>query len=184
VSAIDVGAVKASHDSEELGGAAAWWPLAARAQQTKLWRIGLLSGVTRPNSIGTSSFGGFLQGMRHLGYVEGRNFVIEWRFADGKYDRFQEFAAEFVRLKVDVIMVAASVAVPSVQHVTTTIPIVMGYSIDPVGNGLVASLARPGGNTTGLASAQEDQPAASLLTHFSSGKTMTSKRSFDTFAVC
>jgi putative ABC transport system substrate-binding protein len=81
---------------------------------------------------------------------------MEWRFADAKPERYSEFAAEFVRLKVDVIVVGTPAAVGAVQQATSTIPIVMGYSVDPVGNGFVASLARPGGNTTGLSSSQDD----------------------------
>ena len=140
-----------------LGGAASAWPLTARAQQPgKVWRIGFLSGLSRPASIESSTYGGFLEGMHQLGYIEGKDFVVEFRFADGNYERYPGFAAEFVELKVHVIVVGTSVAVPYLQRATNTIPIVMGYSIDPIGNGLVASLARPGGNTTGLSSAQED----------------------------
>jgi putative ABC transport system substrate-binding protein len=137
-------------------GGAAVWPFAARAQQEKIWRIGLLSGLSRPASMESSTFGGFLEGMRQLGYVEGKNFVVEYRFAEGNYGLYPEFASDFARLKLDVIVVTASTAIHIVQRATNTIPIVMGYSVDPVGNGLVASLARPGGNTTGLASIQED----------------------------
>jgi putative ABC transport system substrate-binding protein len=139
-----------------LGGAAASWPLATRGQEKKVRRVGVLSGLAPPKSIEKSTFSAFIKGMRQLGYVEGRDFVVEWRFADGKYQRYSEFAVELVRHGVDVIVVTASAAIPVVQKTTTTIPIVMGYSIDPVGNGLIASLAHPGGNTTGLASAQED----------------------------
>ena len=139
-----------------LGSAVLAWPLAARGQQLgKVWRIGILTGVSRPTAL-PAIWGGFLQGMRQLGYVEGQHFVTEYRFADGKPERFPQLAAELVQLKSDVIVVGASNAVRAVQEATTTIPIVMAYSIDPVGNGLVASLAHPGGNTTGLASAQED----------------------------
>ena len=139
-----------------LGGAAAM-PLAARAQQGgKLWRIGYLSGIARPPSLQASYFGGFLEGIRELGYIEGRDYLVEWRFADGHYERFPDLAAELVRLKVDVIVVAASAAIRPVQQATGTIPTVFSYSIDPVGNGLVTSLARPGGNTTGLSSSLED----------------------------
>ncbi len=138
-----------------VGGVAAW-PRAARAQQVrKVWRIGVLVGRTRPPSIESSMFGGFLEGMRQLGYVEQEDFTVEWRFADGKYERFREIATEFVQLKVDVILVTTSAGIRAAQQATSVIPIVMGYSIDPVGNGLVKSLARPGGNTTGLASSQE-----------------------------
>src|SRR5215472_9152269 len=139
-----------------LGGAAAM-PLAARAQQGgKLWRIGYLSGIARPPSLQASYFGGSLEGIRELGYIEGRDYLVEWRFADGHYERFPDLAAELVRLKVDVIVVAASAAIRPVQQATGTIPTVFSYSIDPVGNGLVTSLARPGGNTTGLSSSLED----------------------------
>jgi putative tryptophan/tyrosine transport system substrate-binding protein len=100
--------------------------------------------------------------MRELGYVEGRDFTIEWRFAEGNYDRIPGFAAEFVRLKVDVIVVATAAAVRMVQQATTTIPIVMSYSTDPVGNGFVVSLARPGGNTTGVASSTDDSAPKQL----------------------
>jgi putative ABC transport system substrate-binding protein len=149
-----------------LGAAAGWpfaaaassvsWPLAARAQQAgKVWRIGFLVGSTLA-TFESGMFNGFLQRMRELGYVERRDFVVEWRFAEGRYERFSEFAAEMVQLKVDVIVLATPAAVRSVQQATATIPIVMGYSTDPVGNGFVASLARPGGNTTGLASSLDD----------------------------
>src|SRR5262249_56231177 len=97
-----------------------------------------------------------LQGMRELGYVEGRDFVIEWRFADGRYELFPDFAAEFARLGVDLIVTGLSPAVPPMRQANPNVPIVMGNSIDPVGLGLVASLSRPGGNTTGLASALDD----------------------------
>jgi ABC-type uncharacterized transport system substrate-binding protein len=94
--------------------------------------------------------------MRELGYVEGKDFLIEWRSAEGKYERIPEIAAEFVRLKVDVIITALSAALPTLKQSVTTIPIVMAYSTDPVGNGLVASLVRPGGNMTGLAGSADD----------------------------
>ena len=88
--------------------------------------------------------------MRELGYVEGKNLVIEWRFADNEVERLSDLAAEFVRLKVDVIVAAGSVATSAAQKATATIPIVMGSSGDPVGSGFVNSLARPGGNITGI----------------------------------
>jgi putative ABC transport system substrate-binding protein len=139
-----------------LGGAAAAWPLVARAQQPrKVWRIGF-AGASRPASLEVSQFGGFQQGMREHGYVEGKDFVMEWRFADANPERYLEFAAEFVQLKVDVIVLGTPAALRAVQQATSTIPIVMGYSVDPVGNGFVASLARPGGNITGLSSSQDD----------------------------
>src|SRR4029453_10081678 len=87
-------------------GTATAWPLAARAQQTsKVWRVGFIAGASRPASLEVSQFGGFQQGMREHSYVEGKDFVTEWRFADAKPERYSEFAAEFMRLKVDVIVV-------------------------------------------------------------------------------
>jgi hypothetical protein len=131
--------------------------LTVRAQDSaKPRRIGFLAGGSRPALIEGTVYDGFRQGMRQLGYTEGKDFIIEWRFAEGKYERFPDLAAELARLNVDVIVLGAMAAVRPTQKVTSTIPIVMGNSIDPVGNGLVASLARPGGNTTGLSSAFED----------------------------
>ena len=94
----------------------------------------------------------FRQGLRELGYVEGKNIVIEWRYADGKLDRLPALAAELVRLKVDVIVTAGPTATRAAKEATVTIPIVMAQDSDPVGSGFVASLARPGGNITGLSS--------------------------------
>jgi len=140
-----------------LVGAAGALPLAAFAQGLgKLWRIGFLAGGSRPASLDASAYAGFLRGMPELGHVEGKDFSIEWRFAEGKYDLFPALATEFVRIPADVIVVGTPAAVKSVQQATSTIPIVMGTSTDPVAAGLVASLAHPGGNTTGLASSQED----------------------------
>ena len=123
----------------------------ARAQQPpKVWRIGVLGGFKSP------PYAGFVQGLRDLGYVDGQNARIEWRFADGIYERIPALAAELVALDVDVIMLGTAAAIQPVRQATTTIPIVMGYSTDPVGHGFVASLARPGGNVTGLASLADD----------------------------
>ena len=139
-----------------LVGASAW-PLAARAQQgERVRRIGFLGGGARPVSLESSHYDGLMQGLRELGYVEGRDFVIEWRFAEGRYEIIPVLAAELVRSNVDVIVLATSVAVRPTQKLTQTIPIIMGISYDPVGNGFVNSLARPGGNTTGLASSADD----------------------------
>jgi putative ABC transport system substrate-binding protein len=143
-----------------LGGAAAW-PLAPRAQPSaRPRRIGFFSGASRASA--ASVLAGFPEGMRELGYVEDRDFVIEWRFAEGHYERFDDFAREMVRHNVDVIVLATTAAVPALQRVTKTIPIVLGYSADPVGSGFVASLARPGGNITGLASLIEETTAKQL----------------------
>jgi putative ABC transport system substrate-binding protein len=138
-----------------LGSSAVAWPFAARAQQAaKTRRIGWLSAVSR--TAYATRYAGFLQGMRELGYIEGKDFITEWRSAEERYERFPELATELVRLKVDIIVVPVTAAIRPMQQATSTIPIVMAYSTDPVGNGLVASLARPGGNTTGLAGSSDD----------------------------
>src|SRR5881296_82137 len=117
-------------------------------QAKKVWRIGFL-GATSP-SIESTRIEAFRQGMRELGYVEGKNIAIEWRWAEGKFDRLPDLAAELVRLDVDVIVTGGSTSSGAAKKVTTTIPIVMAQTNDPVGSGFVASLARPGGNMTGL----------------------------------
>ncbi len=121
----------------------------AQAQQPKkVPRIGFLSG-SPPSSIKANTEA-FRQGLRDLGYVEGKNIVIEWRSAEGKRDRLPALAADLVRLKVDVIVTAGPLVTRAAKEATSTIPIVMAQDPDPVGNGFVASLARPGGNITGL----------------------------------
>jgi len=117
-------------------------------QPTKIPRIGYLGGV--PPSANEARIEAFGQGLRELGYVEGKNIVIEWRSSEGKTDRLPGLAAELVRLKVDVIVTGGSPATRSAREATVTIPIVMTQDGDPVGSGFVASLARPGGNITGL----------------------------------
>jgi putative ABC transport system substrate-binding protein len=129
-----------------IGGAVAW-PLAARAQQAKLRTIGFL-GATSPSAWG-NWVAAFERRLRELGWIEGRSVTIEFRWAEGRSERYAEIAAEFVRLNVDVI-VTAGIAVPTLKQTTSTIPIVFAIDNDPVGRGLVASLARPGGNITGL----------------------------------
>jgi putative ABC transport system substrate-binding protein len=123
-------------------------PLAAETQQAgKVYRIGYLSPVA-PTS--TPAFeNAFRQGLRELGYVEGRNIAIEYRWAEGKYERLPKLAADLVHLQVDVIVTSTTPAIQAARHATTAIPIVT-ISADPVGTGLVASIARPGGNITGL----------------------------------
>jgi putative ABC transport system substrate-binding protein len=131
-----------------LGGAAAAWPVAARAQQPgKLPTIGFLGGTT-PSAAG-QGVAAFVQRLRELGWTESRNLAIEYRWAEGRSERFAEIAAEFVRLKVDVI-VTAGPPVFAAKQATSVIPIVFATVADPLGSGLVASLARPGGNVTGL----------------------------------
>src|SRR5262245_10312123 len=118
-------------------------------QPKKIPRIGYL-GVN-PRSVNLARIEAFQQGLRELGYSEGKNIVIEWRSAEGKVDRLPAFASELVRLKVDIIVTASSAASRAAKEATVTIPIVMTNDGDPVGAGFVASLARPGGNITGLA---------------------------------
>jgi putative tryptophan/tyrosine transport system substrate-binding protein len=129
-----------------LGGAAVAWPLAARAQQAKLPTIGFLGASTPLNWNPWTA--AFVQRLRELGWIEGRTVAIEYRWAEGRNERYSEIATEFVRLKVDVIVTAGLPAVAAKQA-TSTIPIVFAIAVDPVGSGLVASLARPGGNVTG-----------------------------------
>ena len=132
-----------------LGGAAAAWPLAARAQPSgKLYRIGLL-GVTSQAEYGRL-IDALRTGLRQLGYEEGKNIAVEYRWAEGRYDRLPELAAELVRLKVDVIVTHSTPGSQAAKQATSTIPIVVAAVGDPVEAGLVASLARPGGNLTGL----------------------------------
>ncbi len=122
----------------------------AEAQQlTKSPRIGYLAGSSP--SAASARIEAFRQGLRELGYVEGKNIVIEYRYAEGKLDRLPSLAAELVHLKVDIIVTAGPIPTRSAKEVTSTIPIVMTQDPDPVGNSFVASLARPGGNITGLA---------------------------------
>jgi putative ABC transport system substrate-binding protein len=128
--------------------AAATWPLAVRAQQPgKLPTIGLL-GATTP-SAWKSWVTAFVQRLGELGWIEGRTVAIEYRWAEGRRDKYTEITNDFVRLKVDVIVTAGSAA-PTAKQITTSIPIVFAIANDPIGSGLVASLSRPGGNVTGF----------------------------------
>ena len=134
-----------------LGAGALAAPFGSFAQQQgKVWRVGFLAQRSRPASLDSDIYGAFPRGMRELGYVEGKNLVIEWRFADGKVERLPALAAELVRLKVDVIVAGATPSVQAARQATTAIPIVLVAVPDPVGEGFVTSLARPGGNITGL----------------------------------
>jgi putative ABC transport system substrate-binding protein len=144
-----------------LGGAAASWPLTARAQQAgKLPTIGFLVAGT-PTSHG-QWVAAFVQRLRELGWIEGRTITIEYRWAEGRSERFAEIAAELVRRKVDVIVTSATEAIVAAKQATSVIPIVFAAAGDPVGTGLVASLARPGGNVTGLSIQQTDVAAKRL----------------------
>jgi putative ABC transport system substrate-binding protein len=131
-----------------LGGAAAW-PLAARAQQPgKTWRIGVLETVSP--DLNAKNIEALKRGLRDLGYVENQNYVLEYRSADGDSDRFPAFAEELVRLRVDLIVTRGTPAARAAKSATESIPIVMAAIGEPLGTGVVASLARPGANVTGL----------------------------------
>jgi len=160
-----------------VGGVAAAWPLAARAQQAgRVRRIGVLETVSV--MLNAANYDALRQGLRELGYVEGRNLVIEYRSADGRTGRFPDLAAELVRRDVDLIITRGTPAALAAKNVTATIPIVMAASGDPVGTHLVISLARPGGNLTGLSSVVSDLygkrvellkemvPAAAVIANF------------------
>jgi putative tryptophan/tyrosine transport system substrate-binding protein len=132
-------------------------PLSGAAQQqTRVRRIGVLSGGVRPASLESSRYSALLQGMRELGYVEGRDFVVEWRFAEGKYDRLADYAAELVQMNVDVIVAFNTRGAVEAQHATKTIPIVFASISDPLGSGLVSNLAHPGGNITGASAGLDE----------------------------
>lgn len=138
-----------------LGGAAAAWPLRARAQRAaQVPRIAFLGNSTA--ALEANLIGPFREGLRELGYVEGQNIHIEYRWAEGKYERFPALITELIALKADVIVTAGTPASLAVKKATNTIPLVMIAVGDPVATGLVPSLARPGGNITGLTSISED----------------------------
>jgi ABC-type uncharacterized transport system substrate-binding protein len=136
-----------------VGGVAAW-PLAALAQQSGMRRIGFLGAAT--SSVASQWVAAFLERLKELGWIENQNLAIEYRWAEGRSERFAEIANEFVRIKVDVIMTWSGGPVIAAKQATTVIPIVFALQTDPVGTGLVASLSRPGGNVTGLSVEQTD----------------------------
>jgi putative ABC transport system substrate-binding protein len=138
-----------------LGGAAVAWPLAARAQQAgKLPTIGFLGQTTA--SVQSQWTAAFLQRLRELGWEEGRTISIEYRWAEGHFERFAEIATEFADRKVDVIVTAGTAPVLAAKQATSVIPIVFAAAGNPVATGLVTSLARPGGNVTGLSNQATD----------------------------
>jgi ABC-type uncharacterized transport system substrate-binding protein len=139
-----------------LGGAAAAWPLAARAQPAgKPPTIGFLAAGAASDTVWRNWIGAFVQRLGELGWIEGRTVLIEYRWGEGRAERYPDLAAELIRLKVDVIVASGS-AVVAVKQATSVIPIVFPTANEPVGSGLVASLARPGGNATGLSMQQTD----------------------------
>jgi len=134
-----------------LGGAAAAWPLAARAQQSERMRhIGALMNVAADDPVGQARIAAFLQGLQEWGWTVGRNVQIDYRWTAGNADRTRGYAAELATLAPDVILTTGSAGLGPLQQVTRTVPIVFVTAVDPVGAGFVASLARPGGNTTGF----------------------------------
>src|SRR5262245_42027743 len=141
-----------------LGGAAAAWPLVARAQKAeKRYTVGILSAGGTP-VLRTVLF----EALRELGWIEGKNVVFDQRYAENRPERLSELAADLVRLKVDVIAAAGTLAPLAAKRATATIPIVMTAAGDPLGSGLVASLARPGGNVTGMSLMAPDLGAKRL----------------------
>jgi putative ABC transport system substrate-binding protein len=141
-----------------LGGTASAWPLGARAQQPKGWRIGVLAAVPPTPAM----LSAFRDGMRGRGYVEGQNLSIDVRWPQGSFDQDPSVVTELVNSNVDVIVVWGTNATIAARRATSTIPIVMASAGDPVGSGLIASLARPGGNITGLTNIQLDLSAKQM----------------------
>jgi putative ABC transport system substrate-binding protein len=140
-----------------LGAGALAMPFSSFAQQQmKIWRVGFLASRHLDFVDSDYNYGPFRQGMRELGYVEGKNVIIEWRSAEGNNERLAGLASELVNLKMDAIVTAGSPATRAAQKATTTIPIVMGSIADPVANGFIASVAQPAGNITGLANMAVD----------------------------
>jgi len=144
-----------------LGGAAAAWPLAARAQQTgRVYRLGVLEMSSAASN--AANIDALRKSLRELGYVEGQNLVLDYRSAEGRAERFPQLAAELLRLNVDLIVTRGTLAVMAAKNATGTVPIVMAASGEPVETGVVAGLARPGGNVTGLSALTRELVAKRL----------------------
>jgi len=134
-----------------LGGAAAAWPVAARAQQgQRMRRIGVLMNLAADDPVSIARAKAFVEGLQALGWTDGRNVHLDYRWAEGKPDLFQRYASELVALAPEVILTSGGAGIPPVLQATRTIPVVFVIAPDPVGNGFVASLSRPGGNSTGF----------------------------------
>src|SRR5438046_10360304 len=144
-----------------LAGAMAAWPLDARAQQKPMPVIGVLSAG--PSGPFSPFMAAFRQGLSEAGYVEGQNLAIEYRWAEGHYDRLPALAADLVGRKVDLIMAGTPPSALAAKSATSTVPIVFRHGGDPVADGLVASLARPGGNLTGVSQLGDQAPTAKRL---------------------
>jgi putative ABC transport system substrate-binding protein len=138
-----------------LMGGAVVWPLTARAQQSRMPHIGVMMG-TANNALGQARAKALREELEKLGWTEGRTIAIEWRWAEGRIARYVDIAAEFVRLQLDVIVTGGTPPTAAAKQATSTIPIVFTGTGDPVGTGLVSSLARPGGNVTGLSNQAKD----------------------------
>jgi putative ABC transport system substrate-binding protein len=154
--------LKRRHFIALLGGATIIWPLVAScsaAAEPGRWRIGYLSTLDRPTELAKS----FVQGLRELGYVDGQNLVVEYRFASGKNERLTQLATDLVRERVDLIVTEGTPSTLAAMHATTTIPIVFGSTQDPMEKGIVGSLAHPGGNVTGNALIADDSKPLQLL---------------------
>ena len=145
-----------------LTGAMAAWPFAARPQQKALPVIGVLFSTGSPSQPGSPYLAAFRRGLSEAGYTEGQNLAIEYRYAEGHYDRLPALAADLVARKVDLIMAGSPPSAQAAKSATSTIPIVFRGGADPVGDGLVASLARPGGNLTGVSLHDEGLTAKRL----------------------
>ena len=128
------------------------WPAIASQQTVKTYHIGVLGVMSKPSPDGLRIWNAFLSGMRELGYIEGKNMVLERRYSEGQSDRYPALAQELVRLDVDLILVWTTSAALAAKAATSTIPILFTTANDPVGSGLAESLARPGGNVTGITS--------------------------------
>ena len=138
-----------------IGGAAAW-PLAALAQQpAQMKRVGMMMGFAK-DALGQVSAKAFQQELERLGWTEGRNIAMEYRWAEGRTERYGDIAAEFIQAKMDVIVTTATPSTVAAMQATSTVPIVFIGVGDPVATGLVASLPRPGGNVTGLSNQNRD----------------------------
>jgi putative tryptophan/tyrosine transport system substrate-binding protein len=145
-----------------LGGAAVAWPLAARAQQPKIIRLGYLEPQRSTDAVAANLRRQFLLGLRDLGYVEGRHFKMEDRSANGQLDRLGNLASELTRLPVDMFVAGGDAPILAAMQASDTIPIVMTLAADPIRSGFIQSLARPGGNVTGMSALAADMAGKRL----------------------